>query len=478
MTGCSRKTQSTYRRHRKIGSTTILFFLLTVLAAGCRSGGATADHRFQHMSDEFVATQHQPAYSFQVANPVDEQLVGPRSIEECIRLGLQQNPEIHEARFMVESLANRVPQAASLPDPMLGAAAYVAPVQTAAGEQDFALSMNQKLTSRGKLATAAAIAEQDVIAARANLAAVELKVVEQIKSAYFQLYFLQQAIAIVEQDKNQLASIGQVVEQRFAVKREVTLQDVREVQVAQLRLETELSNYRQQKTSAQARLMRLLHVSPETPVEAISVATVDQLDQDIHELYEIALQSRPELHAQLAMIRKDRGATNLAELQNRPDLTVGFNWIMTSDDGLSPIANGDDAFMLTLGMNLPVYGKRIDAGVREAQTRALANARKYDRLKDETMEGVADLFAKIKNSQENLELFRKDIIPTQKLTLEQSIENYQVGKTDFLRMIENWRQLLRFQIMEKQLESELQMNMASLARMLGKFEIPAGFETQ
>lgn len=478
MMGCSRKPQLTHRRHRQIGSTTTLFILLMVLAAGCRSGGATADHRFQQMSDKFVAAQHQPANSFPVANPVDEQLVGPRSIDECIRLGLQQNPEIHEARFTVESLANRVPQAASLSDPMLEMMSGISHVQTAAGEQDFALSMNQKLPSRGKLATAAAIAEQDVIAARANLAAVELKVVEQIKSTYYQLYFLQQAIAIVEQDKQQLESIGQVVEQRFGVNRDVTLQDVREVQVAQLRLDTELSNYRQQKTSAQARLMRLLHVSPETPLEAINVATADQLDQDIHELYEIALQSRPELHAQLAMIQKDRGATCLAELQNRPDLTVGFNWIMTSDDGLSPVANGDDAFMLTVGMNLPVYGKRIDAGVREAQTRALANARKYDRLKDETMEGIADVFAKIKNNQENLELFRKDIVPTQKLTLEQSIENYQVGKTDFLRMIENWRQLLRFQIMETQLESELQMNMASLARMLGMFEIPAGFETE
>ena len=126
----------------------------------------------------------------------------------------------------------------------------------------------------------------------------------------------------------------------------------------------------------------------------------EQVLNDIHQMYELAIQAKPELHARLATIEKDRRAVCLAELNNDPDLTLGFNWIATSSDGISPVANGDDAFMLSLGMNLPVYRKKIDAGVREAQTRALAGARKYDRLKDETMEGVADLFAKIKGQQE------------------------------------------------------------------------------
>ena len=128
--------------------------------------------------------------------------------------------------------------------------------------------------------------------------------------------------------------------------------------------------------------------------------------------------------------------------------------------------------MLSLGMNLPVYRKRLDAGVREAQTRALSNARKYDRLKDETMEGVADLFAKIKSQQETLRLFRDDIIPRQQLAFDQSRDDYQVGKVDFLQMIDNWRQLLRYHIQEKRFETDLQQTLAALARQIGDFEVP------
>jgi len=454
-----------------------LFMIALVVASfGCRSRGQTSDNRYRQLSNDFVSAQNQPAYAVAASNPVANELAGPRSIEECIEVGLRQNSEIQEVRLLVESLANRVPQAASLPDPMLGATAFPSPVQTAAGKQDFALSMNQKIPWRGKLATKAAIVEEDVNSARARLAAVELKVVEQIKNAYFQLYFVQQAMSIIENDKKQLELIESVVDRMYQVKREVSQQDVLQVQVALSRIDTELVQFQQQKASGQARLARLLHISPETKPEALDSLPPEQTVQDIQQLYELAIQSRPELHAQLATIQRDRKATCLAELQNYPDVTLGFNWIATSSDGISPVANGDDAFMLTLGMNLPVYRKRLDAGVREAQTRALSNARKYDRLKDETMEGVADLFAKIKSQQETLRLFRNDIIPKQKLTLDQSIDDYQVGKVDFLQMIDNWRQLLRYHIQEKRFETDLQQTLAALARQIGDFEVP-GFVT-
>ncbi len=452
--------------------TRALFLLVITCVAGCQTSRSTYDARYQMFSHDHQLAQSQPAYATQAANPVAENYAGPHPVESYIELGLRQNPEIQEARLNVEMMANRVPQAASLPDPMLGAMAFPSPGQTAAGEQEFALSMNQKFPWRGKLATQAAMAEQDVNAARARLAEVELKVVEQIKNAYFKLYFIQQAIAIIENDRKQLELIETVVDRMYRVQGDVTQQDVLQVQVQLSQVDAELVEFRQQKTSAQARLARLLHISPETQLEALDQLPPGKTVNNIQQLYDVAIQARPELHAQLATIDRNRKAACLAQLDRYPDLTLGFNWIAIANEGLSPVANGEDDFMLTLGMNLPVYKKRIDAGVREAQTRTLASARKYDRLKDETMESVADLFAKVQSLRETLSLFHDDIIPKSKLTLEQSIENYQVGKVDFLQMIDNWRQLLRFEIAEQRFEMELQQALASLARQIGSFELP------
>ncbi len=452
----------------------IWFMAVVCLAMGCRSRNQVYDARYHQLSKDFAHAKQMDSES--AIAPVADDYIGSQSVDDYVRLGLKQNPRIQEARLRVESLANRVPQAASLPDPLLGATVFPAPIQTAAGEQEFALSMNQKFPWRGKLATRAAVAEQEVNAARARLAAVELQVAEQIKSAYFQLYLIQQTIAITESDKLQLEAIETIVENMYLVKQEVTQQDFLQVQIEISRIETDLVNLRQQQKSAQARLARLLHISPETDLQAVDELPTQQLTGDIEYFYQRAIECRPELHAQLSAIQRNRIATRLAELDRYPDLTLGFNWIATATDGISPVANGDDSLVLTLGMNLPIYKKRIEHGVREAKTRALAEARGYDALKDETVESVADLFAKALSLQETLSLFRDDIIPKSQLTLEQSIDDYQVGKVDFLQMIDNWRQVLRYQIAEKRFETELHKSFASLARLIGCFDLSSADE--
>ena len=122
-------------------------------------------------------------------------------------------------------------------------------------------------------------------------------------------------------------------------------------------------------------------------------------------------------------------------------------------------------------MNLPIHRKRIDAGVREAQNRAMSNSRKYDRLKDETIENVTELFASVDHLHKTLTLFRSDIIPKQELTLNQSLSDYRVTKVDSLQVIENWRQLFQFHITEKRFEADLNKALASLARQIGGFAL-------
>lgn len=443
------------------------------VACGCRVSGRVEDPRTRQLDQDIAAAYHQPTELAAASHPAPAELAGPHPVEDYLRIGLAQNPEIDEARLRVESLAHRVPQAAALPDPTLNATVMPSPIQTAAGEQEFGLAMSQRLTRRSKLATRAAMAEQDVNQARAQLAETELKVAEQIRIGYARLQFVEQAIEIVESDREQLQVIENVVDRMYRVQQDVSQQDVLQVQVARSQLEAELIELQQQRRSAQAQLAALLHLSPETELGTVRDTDLDiALDESLDTLSARAIECRPELHAQLAALEKDRYASCLAELENQPDLTVGFNWIATSTDGISPVANGDDALMLSVGMNLPVYRRRIDAGIQEAETRALSSARRYDRLKDETLAEIADLVARIRSHRETLRLFREDILPKQQLTLEQSIEDYQVGKVDFLQMIDNWRKLLRYQINERRLVSDLQQAAASLARRLGAFELP------
>jgi outer membrane protein TolC len=449
----------------------LLVMLAAPLSLGCR-----APHRIE--TREYCELARASSRSLRSAAPVEaaidpvvEEMAGAHPVEQYIGYALAQNPAIQAARMEIESLAQRVPQAASLQDPTIATTVATEPIQTAAGQQDLSLQASQKLPWHGKLATRAAVAEQHLEVARARLASVELAVVEKVKRAYYELYFVQQAIRITEEDKKQLELIETVVDRKYRVERKVTQQDLLNVQVAVAQLETDLVKLRQQLESTQARLAEQLHLSPDTQVRAVNQLAPEELPGNLADLYRRAIASRPELHAALAAIGRDQRAVELARLNYYPDLTLGASWVDISSSGISPVANGRDAVLVGASINVPIYRKRLRAGVREAEAKAVSSARKYDSLKDQTQSEVKDLFAQATSQQELLQLFREDIIPKAQQALEQSISAYQVGKVDFLQMIDNWRDLLRFEITAQRLEAGLRQSLASLARAVGAVEL-------
>ena len=193
----------------------------------------------------------------------------------------------------------------------------------------------------------------------------------------------------------------------------------------------------------------------------------EQAPQDLDWLQRQALSARPELHAQLAAIQRDRQSVELARLNYMPDVSLGATWIDIASAGISPVANGQDAFLINFGMNLPVYRKRLDSTVRSAEARVVSTSRKYDSLRDVTLEQVTDLFAKAKSQSDLLQLFDQDILPKARQTLEVSSRAYNVGEVDFLTLIDNWRQVLRYEVSYHRLEASLRQTLAELERVVG-----------
>jgi len=393
-------------------------------------------------------------------------LGGPQPVEVCVRYALAQNPDIQAARKRVDAAAYRVPQAASLRDPTFGVTAFPSPVQTAAGEQEVALAASQQLPWFGKLGTKAAAAEAGADVARAQLAAVELEVIAQVKRTYYELYFIQRTISITEENRKLLLDFVRIADSKYRTGT-ASQQDVLRAQVEVSDLDNQLIRLRQQLDSSQAKLARLLHISPNTPIRALEEPLQDRIPEDLERLFQQAIADRPELHAQLAAVRRGRRNVDLARLDYFPDLTAGVTWIGTSTAGLSPVANGEDPVLLGLSINVPIYRKRLEAKVREAESEVMATTRQYDSMRDRTAESVKDLYVQATSQYDLVRLFRDDIIPKSEQTLEVSQADYRVGDVDFLTLIDNWERLLRFRIAYHRIEAQLQQTLAALERVAG-----------
>ena len=280
-----------------IQQTNIYFLSVFVLLIGCKSAQQIRDPEYAQVSQSV----HQASYSptLDALSPVVADLEGPHSVEEYIQYALDQNPNIQSARKQMEAFAHQVPVAASLQDPNLGMTFYPEQVQTAAGPQEFALSVSQKFP--GKLDTRAEFAESQTNVARAQLAAAELETISKVKRAYYELYFIQQTIQVTEADQKLLVEIRDVANIRYKTGK-VSQQDLLRAEVEISNVESELIRLRQKLESGQARLARLLHISPQTKVLALDHVTPEEIPQDLGWLQRQAIASRPELHAQLASL--------------------------------------------------------------------------------------------------------------------------------------------------------------------------------
>ena len=111
---------------------------MVVVAAGCRSSTQVRQPEYSQLSHSISQSWNHPDPVEPAIDPVAHELAGPHSVEEYIQFGLMQNPMIQAARMRVESAAAKVPQAASLQDPMFGVTVQPEQVQTAAGQQELA----------------------------------------------------------------------------------------------------------------------------------------------------------------------------------------------------------------------------------------------------------------------------------------------------------------------------------------------------
>ena len=451
--------------------------LIVAAVAGCRTSRKIETPEFAAIASRPVVTPVSYQAVVEAVNPQVPQLAGPHRVEDYVSYALLQNPQVQAKRNRLEAAAQRVPQAASLRDPMLTAAGYPFfpyTLQTAAGALTANVGASQEVPWFGKLRTKANAAEAEVNVARAELAAAELEVIEQVRRGYYELYFVQKALLITEQSRRLAVDFSRIAEAKFKAA-QVSQQDFLRAELEVQNVDADLVRLHQDLQIAQARIGKLLHVSPDTPVAALSQLPSEQLPNDLQRLYQRAIAARPELHAQLAAIERDRQTVELAKLQYFPDVTFSAAWGgTTTTTALAPTANSRDFVQVGLMANLPVYRKRLQAGVREAESKTVASAREYDSLRDKTQQDVKDLFVEINAEKDLLRLFDVQIVPTAEQTLQVSIPAYESGQTDILQLLNNWRDLLRYQIMQQRLEAQIRQSLASLDRVIGGFSATNG----
>jgi outer membrane protein, heavy metal efflux system len=396
------------------------------------------------------------------------EMSGPTALEQLIGYALANNPEIQAARYVAQSHGARVPQARSLPDPTLMATAFLEEIQTAAGPQQAAMSLSQKFPWFGKRGLRSRVAYYDSMASYSRAASTELKVIEELKRAYFDLYFMQKAVSETQQLQKPLEDVIAVARTKYETSAgNVGLESVFQAQVELASLKTDLVKLEEAKRRAQARLAGVLHLPPGTQIEALRSIPRSHVEGQVETLVGLAESCQPAYEASCREIARDRAAVDLARHEYWPDVTTSFNWYSMGTGGLSPVSNGRDAFSLGVGVNLPIYRDRLDAAVREAENKLCATARRYDAVRDRYQTEIETLYAQFREHYRTLKILEADIVPRAEETLKLTLESYRAGRADFQQLMDVYRTLLRYRVDLHRHLALSEQALASLERAVG-----------
>jgi outer membrane protein TolC len=405
---------------------------------------------------------------------VPPDLSTPQPLDALLARALEVNPTVQAARFNVQALQHRIPQVTALEDPVLSNTIFpipsVAPQYSLMGYMPYAVLLAQQFPWCGTLRLRGLAAEDDVRIALQELAASQLDVVAGVKRAYHDLHFNEKALVLLDQNRGLAEDFLKVARQRYRLATAAQA-DVLRAEVAVSDIDRERETTRQAVSEARSELARLLRVGPETALRTVSDLPVAAVPQELDRLAQLACASRPELQGRLAAIARDRKAVELARKRYYPNLTVGLVYQdMQKTNAMTPAtATGQPNVGFFVGMNLPVYHKKLAAGVHEAEARAAADAKLYEAERDQARRDIKDLFTQATVQQNVLSLLQRSNLPAAKRILDLTASDYRAGTAgvDYLSLIGAWRELLQVQLQVAQVEAELGKTLATLERAVG-----------
>jgi len=359
---------------------------------------------------------------------------------------LNNNPELAASQARWEQYQHRVPQAASLEDPVLSFSFSNYP-HDSLSRDEYAMTgdelrLAQKFPFPGKLSAKTDVAREQAAWYEAVYRDSRYQVARNVKDAWYRLYYQEQAIEVTERSLELLDNVTRLTESRYETG--VGLQqDVLKAQLERSRLMDRLLSLRQQRTAAQAELNSLANRVSTTPLQGPAEIVPPPVDRSLEELQAAARTQRPINSAYRAMIDRSRAQQRLARIDYWPDLTLWAGWRFRDEDLMD---KGTDFVSAGISFNLPVYREKRAAAVAEAGSALLTAQRQYDEFRNRVDRNLTEAYSRMEEARDQSQLYREGIIPQAAQSFNAALSAYQVGKVEFISLLDALMTLYRFEV--------------------------------
>lgn len=447
------------------------------------------------------------ASEYQAKREIDLPVLGESStIEDYLAYAAFNNPGLEAAFNRWTAAAERVLQEKTLPDPRFTYRYFIREVETRVGPQKQALGLSQMFPWFGKLELRGDVAAESARAVQQQYETEKLRLFFEVKSAYYEYYYLGRAIDVVQENFQLVEYLESVARARYKTAA-TGHPDVIRAQVEMGKLEDQLYSLRDLQVPVVARLNAVLNRPTNAELPLPKAIPDEQPTFTDEQVLSWLKQDSPVLRSLDHQIEKARYAVALARKNYYPDFTLGLDYtdvgsaVRSDPQGFSnpaalrsasrisggmgdlidayvigksfspgsrPGDSGQDVWMLSLSMNIPIWRGKYAAGEREARAQYLAASSARAQEENSLTAAVQRTLFEHRDAERKITLYRDVLIPKARESIGSTETAFRGGSASFLDLVDAERSLLEFELSFERALANRAQRLAELEMLVGR----------
>ncbi|MDZ7742483.1 MAG: TolC family protein [Bacteroidota bacterium] len=365
-----------------------------------------------------------------------------QTLDDYFRIAAENNPGLQAKYKEFEASLQKVPQVNTLPDPTFSFGYFISPVETRVGPQRAKFSLTQMFPWFGTLKAqgdaAALLAEskyQAFVEARNKL-------YFQVASAYYPLYELKKWVELERENIEILESYKNIALSNFENGKSKMV-DVLRVDIMLKEAITNLHILNEKEKPLLTALNKLLNRKEDAEIVIQDSLGIELIANDFRKDSMIA--GNPVLKELKLKEKASRAAGEAANKKGLPKMGIGLDYVLVGErTDMSVADNGKDVIMPMLSVSLPIFRKKYDAAVKEAQLQQEAFELMQEDYKNTLTVEYESIQFRLDMQEQKMALY-EDQIAESKQALRLLGTAYANSGTDFEEVLRMQQQLIRYQ---------------------------------
>jgi len=363
-------------------------------------------------------------------------------LDDLVNEALKNNPEILAHGARIEGARERIPQARSLPDPMLmvgyqneGFNRYTY------GEEQGAQWMfgaTQQFLFPGKRALKGEMAKLDAESQEAMLELLKLRTVARVRELYLELFLAYKNIDLLRERQILFARVEDLAVVRYGTGKGMQ-QEVLMAQTEKYMLLEKEVMFKQKIESLEAMLKATIGREGSASLGRPGNLSVQPFTYKTEEAVEMAIQNSPEIKSRSKMIEAAETKVRMAKKEFFPDFSINAIYYKRTGDFM-------DMWSLTSTINVPIYFfTKQKPALSEAKAGFIQAKQEQEAAKLMITAAIRDNMSMIRSADTLLELYKNGLIPKNTQDVDLALSGYATGRTEAIVVLSRLKTLLEYE---------------------------------